>query len=265
MGEHDTWYTLPEFWHNLEETFRAGLERDWQWMAFRDTHYTLLHVGAALVACIIILVATYFYSGSIQDKSKGVVPPERWGLAAMLDGFVGAVYQFSADIMGEESAKRYLPFVGTLALFIFCNNIQGLVPGFLPGTDTLKTNLALSLVVFFTYNVVGMINQGPIAYLSHFAGPKFELGGISIRWLAPLMVPIELASHIARPVSLALRLMGNILADHKVVGAILLLVPVLVPVPFLLLGVMVAIVQTVVFTLLTMIYIGEAAAHAEGH
>ncbi len=266
MGDHDTWYSLFEAWHSLEAYFRAGLERDWKWMAFADTHYTLVHVGSALIAVALILVATYFWRGSIEGGSKGVVPTERYGLAAMLDGFINATFQFASDIMGEDTAKRYLPFVGTLALFIFCMNIQGLVPGFLPGTDTLKTNLALSLVVFFVYNVVGMINQGPLNYLAHFAGPKFELGGISLRWLAPLMVPIELASHIARPVSLALRLMGNILADHKVVGAILLLVPLVIPVPFLLLGVMVAIVQTVVFTLLTMIYIGEAAAHhAEDH
>ena len=266
MGDHDTWFsTLLPFWANLEHTAQQGLERDWQWLAFQSTHFTMLHIGSSAVAILVILAAVFAWRRSIKDENEGIIPTKNWGLSAMLDGFVGAVYNFSCDIMGEKNARTYLPFVGTLALFIFCHNIQGLVPGFLPGTDSLKTNLALSLLVFVVYNVIGIVKQGPIHYFAHFAGPKFELGGINARWIAPLMFPIEIASHLARPVSLAFRLMGNILADHKVVGVILVLFPVLLPVPFLMLGVLVAIVQTVVFTLLTMIYIGEAAAHADGH
>jgi F-type H+-transporting ATPase subunit a len=264
MGEHDTWYTLLPFWSELQESFRQGLERDWQWMMFQATEFSLVHVAASLIAVLIILMAVVRWRASVQDESRGVIPVEGWGLPAMLDGFVSATYGMAEDIMGEDNARRYLPFVGTLALFIFCHNIQGLVPGFMPGTDTLKTNLALSLLVFVVYNAIGIKEQG-FGYVMHFMGPSFELGGIKLPWLAPLMLPIELASHIARPVSLSLRLLGNILADHKVVGAILMLVPMLIPVPFLLLGVLVAIVQTVVFTLLTMIYIGEAAHHAEEH
>ena len=112
--------------------------------------------------------------------------------------------------------------------------------------------------------VVAVMNQGPIGYFQHLCGPKFSLGPLpEFRWLFWLMLPIELASHIARPVSLSLRLMGNIIADHKVVGAMLVLFPLLVPVPFLLLGVLVAIIQTVVFTLLTVIYLSLALEHEE--
>lgn len=255
MGDHDTWYTLLPFWRDLEKTFEEGLRRDWTALMFQDTHFTLVHVMGALIAVTLIVVAVVRYRGSLQSSEtrNGLLPSRRFTLAAMIDGIVGAVYKLSVDVMGEEDAKKYLPVTGTLALFIFCMNIQGLIPGLLPPTDTLKTNLALSLIVFVFYNVVGIARVGP-GYIHHFIGPK--IGGFY--WLAPLFIVVELASHIARPVSLSLRLMGNILADHKVVGAIASLIALLLPVPFLLLGVLVSIIQTLIFTLLTIIYIGMA-------
>ena len=262
MGDHDSWYTLlmPEFWAHLESSAAEHLARDKAFLIFGATHFTLVHVAGALLAFVFLIIAALRYRASLQDSSRGVIPPRNFGLAAMVDGFVGAVYNLSADVMGEEDAKRFLPLTGSLALFIFVCNIQGLIPGMLPPTDTLKTNLVFALIVFIVYNVAGVVRNG-FGYLAHFLGPK--IGGFP--WLFPLMLPIEIASHLARPVSLSLRLMGNILADHKVVGAILLLAPWLVPLPFLLLGVLVAIVQTVVFTLLTVIYIGMASEHAEDH
>lgn len=270
MGDHDTLYTvlMPEFWQRLTNQARANPyigERRWEWLMFGETHYTLIHVAAAVIAVIFLIFAALRWRASINDKTEGVVPPRQWNLAAMLNGFVGATFNMSADVMGEDNARKYLPFIGTLALFIFLMNIQGLVPGLLPGTDTLKTNLALAVIVFVLYNVVGIYHQG-FHYLAHFMGPSFKLGPLpAFPWLFPLMLPIEIASHIARPVSLSLRLMGNMVADHKVVGAILALVPLLVPVPFLLLGTLVAIVQTLVFTLLTVIYLAMALEHAEEH
>ena len=188
------------------------------------------------------------------------LPPRDWTLAAMASGFVGACYTMSADVMGEDKARKWLPFIGTLALFIFVNNIQGLIPGLIPPTDTLKTNLVFALIVFLVYNVAGVVNNG-LGYLAHFLGPK--IGGFP--WLFPLFLPIEIVSHLARPVSLSLRLTGNIVADHKVVAVVAMMVPLLVPLPFLLLGTVVAIVQTLVFTLLAIIYIGLAVEHAEDH
>ncbi|MCR9163869.1 MAG: F0F1 ATP synthase subunit A [Nannocystaceae bacterium] len=260
MGDHDTWYSILPFWHSLEAALEPALARKEPFLIFGESHFTLIHVFGALIAAAIIFVATFRYRGSLSDSSGGIVPPRKFNLASMMDGFIGAVYKFSVDVMGEENAKRYLHITGTLALFIFCCNIQGLIPGFLPPTDTLKTNLALSLIVFTIYIFVG-VTRNPGHFLGEFLGPK--IGGLPL--MAPLFLPIELASHIARPVSLALRLLGNIVADHKVVGAIAGLVALLLPVPFLLLGVLVSIVQTLVFTLLTIIYIGLAVSHGEGH
>ena len=104
-------------------------------------------------------------------------------------------------------------------------------------------------------HVFGVMEHG-LKYFKHFLGPVW--------WLAPLMLPIELVSHIARPLSLTLRLLGNMAADHKVVSSFFALVPLIVPVPFLILGVMVVIVQTLVFCLLSMVYIQGAVTH-EGH
>lgn len=272
MGDHDTLYTLlfSDFWARLEGRgpeslgLNEQLSREWTGLMFQATHFSMLHVGAAVVAVIMILIATFAWRRSIKDETQGVVPPRNLNLAAFLGGFVGVVWKFSVDIMGEKQARRFLPFVGTLGLFIFCNNIQGLIPGFLPGTDALNTNVALALMVFVVYQAVGLYENG-LGHLAHFMGPSFPIAGVKFPWMFPLMLPIELFSHAARPLSLSLRLMGNILADHKVVGAMTLMFALFLPVPFLLLGVLVSVVQTVVFTLLAIIYIGTAAEHAEDH
>lgn len=260
MGDHDTWYTIlmPEFWARLEHGAQEHLGREQHFMMFQSSYFTLTHVAGAVLVILFLLLATFFYRRSLQDQTQGVVPSRRFGLSAMVDGFVGAVYKLSVDVMGEKNAKRFLPFTGTLALFIFASNLLGLVPGFLPPTDTLKTNFALAFLVFIVYNIYGIKENG-LGYLAHFLGPKI-FGFPILFWL---FLPIEIISHVARPVSLSMRLTGNILADHKVVGIIALMVPLFVPVPFLLLGTVVAIVQTLVFTLLTIIYIGLAVEHEE--
>jgi F-type H+-transporting ATPase subunit a len=262
MGDHDNWYTLlmPEFWAHLEGSAAEHLAREQRFMMFQDTHFTLTHVAGALLSFLFILILAAAYRSSTKDATRGVVPTRKFGLAAMTDMFVGAVYNLSVDVMGDKNAKRYLPLTGTLALFIFVSNIQGLIPGMTPPTDTLKTNLVFAVLVFVVYNVAGVLSNG-MGYLAHFLGPK--IGGFP--WLFPLFLPIEIVSHLARPVSLSLRLTGNIVADHKVVAVVAMMVPLLVPLPFLLLGTVVAIVQTLVFTLLAIIYIGLAVEHAEEH
>src|SRR5258705_12828484 len=102
--------------------------------------------------------------------------------------------------MGKKNALKYLPFIGSLAFFIFFNNVLALIPGFAPPTDTLKTNVALALLVFLATHFLGVREHG-LAYFKHFFGP--------ILLLAPLMFVIEIISHVARPVSLSLRLLGT--------------------------------------------------------
>ena len=117
MGDHDSWYTLlmPEFWHALEHNAAEHLARDWQFMMFGATHFTLIHVAGAVVAFLFAIFLALRYRAGLGDETRGVVPQRRFGLASMTDRFVGAVFNLSADVMGEEDAKRYLPLTGTLA------------------------------------------------------------------------------------------------------------------------------------------------------
>jgi F-type H+-transporting ATPase subunit a len=164
------------------------------------------------------------------------------------------VFGLMEGVMGEKEARRYLPLIGTLFLFILFSNLLSLIPGFIPPTDTLKTNLGLAVLIFLLTHIFGVRAHG-VKYFKHFLGPWLPL--------APIMLPIEIISHIARPVSLAMRLLGNISADHAVVLAFFGVIPFLVPVPFLVMGVFVSVVQAVVFSLLSTVYIGSAIAHEE--
>jgi F-type H+-transporting ATPase subunit a len=189
--------------------------------------------------------------GSSGDA--GLVPPPTFGLQNLFEVLADTVLGLMAGVMGEKAARRYLPLVGTLFMFILFSNLLGLIPGFLPPTDTLKTNLALAISVFLVTHVLGVREHG-LRYFKHFLGPVW--------WLIPLMLPIEIVSHIARPVSLSMRLLGNLVADHKVVLVFFGIFP-LLAVPFMVMGVLVCVVQAVVFSLLTTVYISQAVAHEE--
>jgi F-type H+-transporting ATPase subunit a len=127
--------------------------------------------------------------------------------------------------------------------------LSGLVPGFLPATDNVNTTFACSLTVFVLTHVYGVREHG-FKYLKQFVGP--------VVWLAPLMIPIEIISHVSRPLSLGLRLFGNITGDHLVTGIFFLLIPLFVPLIGMFLGAFVAGVQAFVFVLLSMVYFSGA-------
>ena len=257
MGEETTWFDFLPGASGLKHVADLYLGRTWKWQMFQDTHFDLSHVYGALLVLAFVVVGGLAYTRAVSKGDDGaIVPPEKFNLRNLFEMFTDAVVNIATGVMGEHNARRYLPLIGTLAVFIFFSNCLALIPGFIPPTSTLKTNVALALSVFVLTHAIGVREQG-IGYFKHFIGP--------LPALAPLMLPIELVSHIARPISLSLRLLGNIAADHKVVSAFFVLVPLLLPVPFLILGVLVAIVQTLVFCLLTMVYIQGAVAHDEGH
>ncbi len=255
MNEHATWFQLIPGYQNLETWAQHYLGRQWRWQMFGDTYFTLSHVIIAGFIVTMLIIGAVSYRRRVSAANTGrLVPEEGLGTRNLYELIVEATLGIAEGVMGRKKAERFLPLVGTLVFFILFNNLIGLVPGFLPATDTLKTNLALSVLVFLATHFYGFKEHGP-KYAKHFLGP--------IWYLSWLMLPIELISHLARPISLSLRLMGNIAADHKVVSAFFVLVPILVPLPFLILGVLVSIVQTLVFSLLTMVYIDMAVAHEE--
>jgi len=166
----------------------------------------------------------------------------------IMEVIIDAFHKLLMDTMGPEG-KRFFPLIATIGLFILVSNVMGLIPGFESPTANLNTNLTMALVVFFLTHIVGVKVQG-IKYLKQFVGPN--------PWLAPLMIPIELVGHIARPVSLTFRLFGNIEGGHIVLAVIVLLVPLLVPLPILVLKLLICFIQTLVFMLLSMMYIAGA-------
>ncbi len=271
MGEETTWFDFLPGIHNLRtwaahllgrENAEQGFSQHffYRWQMFSESHFTLAHVlGALLVLLFVIFGGITFRRAVAAGGEAAIVPPARFGLRNLFELFTDAVFSMMEGVMGRHNAERFLPFIGALAVFIFFSNALALIPGFIPPTSMIKTNLALALAVFLVTHIYGVKEHG-IAYFKHFLGPI-------VKWYAlPLMgvmLVIELISHIARPVSLTLRLMGNMASDHKVVAAFFMAVPLLVPVPFLILGVLVAIVQTLVFCLLTMVYIQGAVAHEE--
>jgi F-type H+-transporting ATPase subunit a len=187
------------------------------------------------------------------------------------------------DVIGHDG-RRYLPLIATLGLFILVGNLMSLIPGLERPTANLNTTAACALVVFFAYHYIGIKSQGLKSYARHFMGP--------VVWLAPLMVPIEIISHLARPLSLSLRLFGNMIGGHillaiifflmgldgligwalsgsaggVVVGGLGGLIMIAFTVGFLYpLKLLVSLLQAFIFVMLTMLYIAGALEHAEEH
>ncbi|MEW5902648.1 MAG: F0F1 ATP synthase subunit A, partial [Acidobacteriota bacterium] len=157
-----------------------------------------------LVMVLVVAVLLVVFLG-LASRKLMLLPSKRQSL---LEVIIGAFESILTDIIGE-SGKRYLPMIGTIGLFIFFSNMIGLVPGFMSPTSKLNVTAGCALTVFVYYHWQGIKAQGPLRYLKHFAGP--------IPALAPLLLPIELISHFSRPVSLSLRLFGNIFAEELLV------------------------------------------------
>ena len=195
----------------------------------------------------------------INNISRALIPDGRFTLRTFFEMMIEGTLSTMEKSMDRKPALFFLPLIGSCAFLIFFSNLLGLVPGFEPPTANLNTTLAMAIVIFFTTHIYGVKNHG-IGYFAHFFGPIRKWYALP---LMLLMFCIELISHLARPLSLSVRLMGNMFADHKVVATFTLLVPLLVPVPMLLLGVVVCLVQVAVFCILSIVYIGMAIAHEE--
>jgi len=166
-----------------------------------------------------------------------------------------AVYKFVTGQTDEavEHGKKYAPFFGALFVFILFMNLIGVIPGFESPTMSPAVPLGLAVAVFFYYHWMGFREQGVGRYLIHFAGP--------MPVLAPLMVPIELISHLSRPLSLTVRLFANMFAGERVTLTFLSLTFLIAPAVFMGLHVFVGLLQAYIFMLLAMIYVGGAVAH----
>jgi len=172
------------------------------------------------------------------------------GTQNLMEAYIGGVLQMGIDVMGAENARRYVPLIATIGLFVAIANLIGIVPGFEAPTAFLEMPLTLALVVFVYYNFEGIRRQGVVKYFKHFLGPVW--------WLYWLMFPIEIVSHFSRLVSLSFRLFGNVKGDDMFLMVILMLAPWFLPmIPFALLTFM-ALLQAFIFMMLTTVYLGTA-------
>lgn len=214
------------------------------------------HVGMTIIVGVVLIVTTLLARSQLlrvmQGSSGGLVPDQKLTYRNFFEIIAESLYKLTETVIGHHDTPTFYPIIGTLFIFIFASNLIGLIPGFQPATDNMNTTLALGVFVFLYYNYAGFKAHGA-GYLKHFLGPVIGL--------APLMVVIELASHLFRPLSLALRLRGNIMGDHIVLGVFSGLVPYLLPVIFYGLGVFVAFMQAFVFCLMTMVYISLSTSH----
>jgi F-type H+-transporting ATPase subunit a len=190
-----------------------------------------------------------------------VVPDEKLGVFGLFEVMAETVLSFMAGLMDQKRAHYFFPLIAAFAFFILACNLLGMIPGMLPPTAVLNTTIGLGLIVFFVTHYYGVKTHG-LAYFKEFFGPIQK-------WYAlPLMILmffIELISHLVRPVSLGVRLMGNMMGDHKVTAIFLGFGVLFVPLPMMFLGLLVAFVQTLVFCLLSVVYIALATEESHGH
>lgn len=213
-----------------------------------------IHIASAAFVGIALLALAFVAYLRLRNAEKNLIPSKNITIAGVFEAASEMLLGLMEDAMGKQAIK-YLPLIGGLFFYIFFCNLLSLIPGFLPPTDNINTNIPCAIIVFLYYNFVGIREQGFIKYFKHFAGP--------IIWLAPLMFSIELISHLVRPLSLSVRLFGNITGDHMVLGIFSQLTPLVVPVIFLFLALFVAFIQAFVFSLLSTVYIA-LATEAEG-
>jgi F-type H+-transporting ATPase subunit a len=170
----------------------------------------------------------------------------------VMEAVLGGFDDLLVETMGPEG-RKFFPLIATLGLYILTSNLLGLLPGFESPTANLNTTVSMAVVVFVMTHVVGIRIHG-FKYVKHFMGP--------IWWLTPIMMPIEIISHLSRPLSLSVRLFGNIMGEDIVLAVVILLVPFLVPLPVFVLMIFTSVIQTLVFMLLTMMYIAGAMEEA---
>ncbi len=207
---------------------------------------------------LILIVCAFLVYRTLKRRDYPEVPDEGLTLFSLFDAVYDALYNFVAGVIPDEP-ERYLPLVGTLFVLIFISNLWGVVPGMAPATDTLNTNAAMAIIVFIAFNYYGFRALG-VKYLTHFMGPREVWISIVIPLL---MVAVEFISILVRPFSLSVRLFGNMLGDHTVLGIFSHLVPVIVPVFFMILGIFVSFIQALIFSVLSAAYISLSIAHEE--
>jgi F-type H+-transporting ATPase subunit a len=208
------------------------------------------NVTAVVVALVLIGLALAFRK-SLQSAGDPVIPEQGVTVRNVMEVLVEIVVGLSDSIIGKKG-RKYVPLFGSLFLFILIGNFFGLIPGITPPTSSFFSNLGMGLVVFVAYHYFGVREHGA-HYFKQFMGPMLLL--------APLFILIEFFSHVFRPISLSIRLFGNMFGDHLVLEIFSNLTKLVIPVAFYILGSLVSVIQAAVFTILSVIYVAMAISH----
>jgi F-type H+-transporting ATPase subunit a len=216
-----------------------------------------------LVMCALVVVVLAVI-GLVLRAQLSVDNPAR--LQIVLEDVVGFFINMLKSNIGE-TGPRYLPLVATVGLFIFVANLFGKVPGLMSPTANINVPLGCALTVWVYYQFQGIRVQGLLGHLKHFALPP----GAPI-FIAPIMFPIEVISHLSRVMSLTIRLFGNVFGEEMVVLILASLIPFIVPLPMMVLGLLTGSLQAFIFVMLTTIYLAgvvqvehEHDGHEEAH
>jgi len=211
----------------------------------------------ALLTVFALIANRGLAAARAQGGTLQYVPADNLSARNLFEIFTEGMLNLAESVLGSRKmALAYLPLMGTLFIYILVSNLLGVIPGFLPPTSDMSNNAAMALVVFFTFNIAGVAANG-MGYFKHLMGPMLAL--------APLIFTLEVIGIFIRPVSLSMRLFGNINGDHMVFGVFSELVPLVVPSLFLALGMFVSFIQAFVFTLLSIVYVALAVAHDDDH
>lgn len=210
-----------------------------------NPHTVPHYVSYAFLASFILVGVAFSIRGSLALVPRGV--------QNFVEVMVEQLLKLSEENIGHHWGKYFFPLIGTIGLYILVCNFMGLIPGFTAPTSNINTTASMAVPVFLATHYYGIRVHG-VKYIKHFLGP--------IVWLAPMMFVIEFIGHLVRPVTLSVRLFGNMIAKHMILFALALLAPVVVPVAILGLGVLVSLIQAFVFVLLTALYLAGSVEEA---
>ncbi|HTY22498.1 MAG TPA: F0F1 ATP synthase subunit A [Desulfomonilaceae bacterium] len=214
------------------------------WNKWGIQHTDLNNVLNTWLVMIVLIILAWLVKRKLEMVPKG--SQNFWEVV------VSTLEDIVVQTMGEHG-RPFFPLVASLALFILSCNLIGILPWFQSSTNNLNTTLALALIAFIMTHYVGIRAHG-VKYVKHFLGP--------VSWLVPLLFPIEIISHLSRILSLSFRLFGNIMGEDLAIVILTLLLPYLIPLPMMVLQVFTSFIQTLVFIMLTMMYISASLEEA---
>jgi len=214
------------------------------------------HGSMLMVVHLLLVAGIILFLAKQATKSLKAVPGQTQNV---LEAYLGGVIAMGRDVVGEEDARKYLPLVASIGLFVLISNLIGIIPGFESPTSNINVTLVLALIVFLYYNYEGVKKQGAVTYLKNFVHLG-EMNPIAKFAMSLLMYPIEIVSHLSRIISLSFRLFGNIKGDDLFLWVLLMLTPWFIPITPLVLLTFMAFLQTFVFMILTYVYLAGAVA-----